>query len=557
MSHGHPGVGGPRAGGLLDGPAGAAGPVRAGASRRPAHTGPVHDLPEHVDVIIVGAGLSGIGAACQLRSARGARPQRSVLVLEAREATGGTWDLFRYPGVRSDSDMTTLGYSFAPWTGGTALADGASILAYLRATAREHGVDELVRLGHRVVAARWSSERARWAVEVLRVATGETVTVTCRFLHCATGYYRYDAGHTPDLAGVERFAGRIVHPQHWPADLDVTGRRVVVIGSGSTAITLVPALARTAGRVTMLQRSPTWVVALPSRDPFEDHVRRLLPPRLAHSVVRARRIAVGTVTYRLARRAPALTGRLLLRAVAARLPDGFDVATHFTPRYDPWDQRLCVAADGDLFRALSSGRAGVVTGEVETLTEAGVRLVSGEEVPADVVVTATGLELLALGGMRLVVDGVDVDLAGRTAYRGMMITGVPNLAFVIGYTNASWTLRADLVGHHVVRLLDHLDASGLDVVTPTEPPPDAAGQRPLIEFTSGYVRRGVGVFPRQGARAPWRQRQNYYRDVLALRHARVDGEGLCFSAAAAAGGASPAGHVPARRGVTGARRSGG
>ncbi len=499
-------------------------------------------LPEHVDVLVVGAGLSGIGAACQLRRHR---PGRSLVVLEAREATGGTWDLFRYPGVRSDSDMTTLGYSFAPWTAGTSIADGASILRYLRETAREHGVDALVRTGHRVVSAEWSSDAARWTVEVRRAATGDTVRMTCGFLHACTGYYRYDAGHTPALAGAERFTGRVVHPQHWPADLDVTGARVVVIGSGSTAVTLVPALARTAVHVTMLQRSPSWVVSLPSRDALEARLRRVLPPRAVHAVVRAKKVALGTATYHLARRAPALVGRALLRRVAAQLPEGSDTAAHFVPRYAPWDQRLCIAADGDLFRALSSDRAGVVTGEIDTLTETGVRLASGEELAADVVVTATGLRLLALGGMALRVDGADVDLPGRTAYKGMMISGVPNFAFVVGYTYASWTLKADLVGEHVCRLLDHMARRGLDVATPTAPPgpPGAAGGSPLIDFTSGYVRRGIGAFPTQGARVPWRLRQNYYADVLLLRHARVDGEGLVLSRAPAAAPApQPAPH---------------
>ena len=481
--------------------------------------------PEHVDVLVVGAGLSGIGAASQLRRHC---PGRSVAVLEARGALGGTWDQFRYPGVRSDSPMTTLGYSFAPWLHPTAVADGASVLRYLRRTAREQGVDRLVRLGHRAVAARWDGATARWTVDV-ELAAGGSTSITCSFLHACTGYYRYDRGHVPAIAGADRFGGRLVHPQHWPQDLDVAGARVVVVGSGATAVSLVPALARTAGHVTMLQRSPGWVVARPSRDPLDAALRRWLPPRAVHALLRAREIAVGTAVHQLSRRAPRLVGRALLRRVAAALPAGFDVATHFTPRYAPWDQRLCLDADGELFRGLSDGRARVVTGEVERLTPTGVRLTTGEELAADVVVTATGLELLALGGLRLSVDGADVDLGAAVAHEGVMVSGVPNLSFVMGYTTASWTLRADLVGRWVCRLLRHLDARGLAVATPVGPP--ERGLAPLIAFTSTYVRRGAHVFPRQGPSSPWRLHQSWYRDLLRFRLGRVAGPGLHLSAA--------------------------
>ncbi len=475
---------------------------------------------EHVDVLVVGAGLSGIGAACQLLRHL---PGRSVAVLEARTATGGTWDLHRYPGVRSDSDMTTLGYSFAPWRHPTAIADGASVLAYLRRTAAEHGVDRLVRLGHRVVAARWDSAAARWTVDV-ELAAGGTTSLTCGFLHACTGYYRYDHGHTPAFAELERYRGRLVHPQHWPEDLDLAGARVVVIGSGATAVSLVPAVAARAQRTTLLQRSPGWLVAMPSRDPLEARLRRWLPPRAVHGLLRATRVALGALLHGLSRRAPALVGRALLRRVAARLPPGFDVATHFTPRCAPWDQRLCLDADGELLGGIAGGAVRLVTGEVEAFTPDGVRLTTGEELVADVVVTATGLELLALGGMRVSVDGADVDLGAAVAHRGAMVSGVPNLAFVMGYTAASWTLRADLVGRWVCRLLRHLDARGLDVATPVGPP--AHGLSPLIAFTSTYVRRGVHVFPRQGLRSPWRLHQSYYRDLARFRFGPVAGDGL-------------------------------
>ncbi|WP_433384391.1 flavin-containing monooxygenase [Micromonospora sp. KLBMP9576] len=481
---------------------------------------------DHVDVLIVGAGLSGIGAACHLRRHC---PEKTYAVLESRDAVGGTWDLFRYPGVRSDSDMFTLGYSFKPWTDPKAIADGDSIRDYVRRTADEYGVTDHVRLRHRVLRADWDGESARWTVHAHRDDTAETVTLTCSFLFACAGYYRYDAGYTPAFAGTERFAGRIVHPQHWPADLDHTGKRVVVIGSGATAVTLVPAMAERAAHVTMLQRSPTYVIALPSRDVLADALRRWLPAKTAYPVVRWKNILLSTANFQLSRRAPALVRKLLLRAARGRLPAGYDVDRHFSPRYDPWDQRLCVVPDGDLFSALARGAASVVTDTVDTFTERGVRLRSGAELAADVVVTATGLNLLALGGMTLRVDGDDVALPRTVAYKGMMLSGVPNFAMTIGYTNASWTLKADLVATYVCRLLRHLDRTGQQVVTPL-PPPDA-GRVPLIDLASGYVLRSVDTLPRQGARAPWRLHQNYPRDVLLMRHGRLTDSGVRFSRA--------------------------
>ncbi|MGR6319703.1 NAD(P)/FAD-dependent oxidoreductase [Micromonospora soli] len=482
---------------------------------------------DHVDVLIVGAGLSGIGAAVHLQREC---PGKTYAVLEARDAIGGTWDLFRYPGIRSDSDMYTLGYSFKPWTNPKAIADGDSIREYVRETAREHGVSEHIRFHHRVIRAEFDSATARWTVHAHRADTGEHVVLTCAFLFTCSGYYGYDEGYTPEFPGVERYTGRLVHPQHWPEDLDYAGKRVVVIGSGATAVTLVPAMAEQAGHVTMLQRSPTYVISLPSRDALADALRRRLPAKAAYAVVRWKNVVLGVANFQLSRRAPGLVKKFLRRAAQGKLPVGYDIDRHFSPRYDPWDQRLCVVPDGDLFTAVSQGRAEVVTDTIDTFTERGIRLTSGAELPADIVVTATGLNLLALGGMRIAVDGAEVDLAQTVAYKGMMLSGVPNFAMTIGYTNASWTLKADLVASYVCRLLRHLDATGQQVVTPLAP---ASGDLvPIIDLQSGYVLRAVDQLPKQGPNAPWRLHQNYPRDVLLMRHGRLTDEGVRFSRAA-------------------------
>ncbi|MCW3845391.1 NAD(P)/FAD-dependent oxidoreductase [Micromonospora yasonensis] len=492
-------------------------------------------MSDHVDVLIVGAGLSGVGAAVHLQRQC---PGKTYVVLEARDAIGGTWDLFRYPGIRSDSDMYTLGYSFKPWTNPKAIADGDSIREYVRQTAREYGVQDHIRFRHRVVRAEWDSATARWTVHAHRDDTGEDVVLTCGFLFTNSGYYRYDQGYTPEFPGAERYAGRLVHPQHWPADLDYAGKRVVVIGSGATAVTLVPALAEQAEHVTMLQRSPTYVISLPSRDGLADALRRRLPAKAAYTVVRWKNVVLGSATYQLSRRAPGLVKRYLRRAAEGQLPVGYDVDRHFSPRYNPWDQRLCVVPDGDLFTAVSAGRAAVVTDTVDTFTERGIRLASGTELPADIVVTATGLNLLALGGMTVAVDGAEVDLANTVAYKGMMLSGVPNFAMTIGYTNASWTLKADLVATYVCRLLRHLDASGQQIVTPLAP--DSGDLVPIIDLKSGYVLRAVDRLPKQGPAAPWRLHQNYPRDVLMMRHGRLTDSGVRFSRAGAPVPDSPA-----------------
>lgn len=479
---------------------------------------------EHVDVLVVGAGLSGIGAASRLELER---PGTSYAVLEARGAVGGTWDLFRYPGVRSDSDMHTLGYPFRPWVEGRAIADGPSILTYVQDTARELGVEPHVRLHHRVLAADWSGDDARWTVQVLRTDTGERLELTCSFLFSCTGYYRYDHGHEPVFPGREDFAGPVVHPQHWPADLDVAHRRVVVIGSGATAMTLVPALARTAAHVVLLQRSPTYVTALPSRDALADLARRHLSPERAYRLIRRKNIATAGLSYRLSQRWPRQMRALLMRGVAAQLPEGYDVEKHFGPSYGPWDQRLCVVPDGDLFTAISAGRASVVTDRIARFVPEGVLLESGELVEADVIVTATGLELLLMGGCELSVDGVPVDPPSTVAYKGMMLTGLPNFAFAIGYTNASWTLKCDLVSRYVCRLLAFMQEHGYDTVTPV--PPSDPARLPLIDLSSGYIQRAIDTLPRQGSTAPWRLFQNYRKDVRLLTRGPLEDAGVRFS----------------------------
>jgi cation diffusion facilitator CzcD-associated flavoprotein CzcO len=475
---------------------------------------------EHVDVLIVGAGLSGIGAAHHLQARL---PHKSYAIFEARAASGGTWDLFRYPGVRSDSDMQTLGYRFRPWTEAKAIADGPSILDYVRDTAREAGIDRRIRYGHRVVRARWSTPEARWTVET----EGEP-DVTCDFLYVCGGYYRYDAGYRPDFAGLDDYAGRLVHPQFWPEDLDYAGKRVVVIGSGATAVTLVPALAERAAHVTMLQRSPSYILSIPSEDPIANGLRRLLGARAAYPITRWKNVAISTLVYQLSQRRPKFMRKVLRRGVAAQLPAGYEVDVHFNPRYGPWDQRLCLVPDGDLFKAISRGRASMVTDEIDRFVAGGVRLASGAELDADIVVTATGLNLLAIGGIELVVDGEPVSLPERMAYKGMMLSRVPNFAFTIGYTNASWTLKADLVAEYVCRLLAHMERGGYRQVVPIDDDPSVE-RRPLLDFAAGYVQRSIHLFPKGGSRAPWRLGMNYAQDVVTLRHGGLEDGALRFS----------------------------
>ena len=480
---------------------------------------------EHLDVLIVGAGLSGIGAAHYVQTGC---PWASYAIFEARDSIGGTWDLFRYPGVRSDSDIFTLGYAFRPWPGENSIVDGPAILSYIRETAHAEGVDRHIRFGHRILGAEWSTDDARWHVTAERTDSGERIELTCGFLFSCTGYYRYDRGYLPSFPGSERFSGTIVHPQTWPEDLDYAGRRVVVIGSGATAVTLIPALAATAGHVVMLQRSPGYIASMPSRSPLVGLLRRLLPRRYAGTAIRWVNALMTQAFFQLSRRRPAVVKKMLRRGLERALPEGFDIDTHFTPRYEPWDQRMCLVPDGDLFAAISSGRASVVTDRIATFTEKGLLLESGVELEADIVVTATGLDLLFMGGIQVSVDGCPVDPGDRLSYKGMMLEGVPNLAMAFGYTNASWTLKCDLTCDYVTRLLNHLRASGLRQCMPVNG--DASvGPQPFLGLTSGYVQRSMHLFPKQGARFPWQVHQSYLRDYRALKASDIRDEAMVFS----------------------------
>lgn len=478
-----------------------------------------------VDVLVVGAGLSGIGAAYYLKTLC---PRRSFTILEARERLGGTWDLFQYPGIRSDSDMYTFGFEFHPWRNPKAIADGPSILAYLKETARTYGIDEKIEYKKRLVRAEWSSEPCLWTVDVEDVATGTVSQRTCRFLYLCAGYYEYEKGYTPDFSGRERFAGPVIHPQHWPQDLDYADKRVVIIGSGATAVTLVPELAKKAAHVTMLQRSPTYVMSRPERDPLAKAISSVFPASAAFRVTRWKNVALGMAFYNYCRRFPEHAKRLLVGAVEKQLGAGVDAAKHFTPRYDPWNQRLCAVPDGDLFTAIREGRASVVTDTIETFTEKGIKLTSGAELEADIIVTATGFNLKFLGGAELVVDGRKVQGKSTMVYRGMMLSDVPNLAFAIGYTNASWTLKTDLTGKYVSRLLNHMEEHGKTKVVAVQDDPTVTPE-PVIDFSSGYVLRAIEHIPRQGSKRPWRVYQNYVLDTLALGRGKIDDGVLRFA----------------------------
>ncbi len=482
---------------------------------------------EHVDVLVIGAGLSGVGAAAQLRTRH---PARSIAVLESRDAMGGTWDLFRYPGIRSDSDMFTFGYKWRPWRSDVALADGPLIRDYIHTVAREYGVDRLVRYRQRVTNAAWDSGERRWTVTIDVTdddGAVESRTMTAGFLWSCAGYYRYDEGFQPVWPGMDAFAGEIVHPQHWPEDLDHEGKRVVVIGSGATAVTLVPAMAGTAEHVTMLQRTPTYILSRPGRDPVARLLGRL-PYRVSYPVVRWSNILQAILSFQVSRRWPGLAKRLIRRGIERSVPEGFDVDQHFTPPYDPWEQRLCFVPDNDLFRAIRRGQADIVTGTTETFTEKGVRLTSGEELEADIVVTATGFQLLLpFGGIDMVVDGEAVDLADHVSYKSMMLSGIPNFVFTIGYTNASWTLKADLVIDYVCRLLDHMDERGHEVAVPETP--DDLALLPLMDLSSGYIRRSAHLMPQQGDRPPWKLDQNYVVDRRTIQKAPIDDGEIRFA----------------------------
>lgn len=473
----------------------------------------------------MGAGLSGIDAAHHLEQFC---PQKSYVILEQRERIGGTWDLFRYPGIRSDSDMLTMGYSFRPWTSPKAISPGEDIREYITSAAREEGIDQHIRFRHRIERATWSTADARWTVEALSGEREEPVTLTCNFLFSCAGYYRYSSGYTPDFPGIENFKGRVVHPQAWPEDLDYKGKRVLIIGSGATAVTLLPSMAKTASHVTMLQRSPTYIVSAPEQDSIANWLRQKLPAMWAYKLSRWKNVLLMTYFYQLAQYYPHYMKKGIIEKVQGELGPGFDVATHFTPSYNPWQQRICLVPDSDMFQAIKSGRASVVTGHIETFTETGVKLSTGEELEADVIITATGLVLQAFGGIDLKVDDRAVDISKALAYKGVMLSGVPNLASVFGYINASWTLKADLICYYVCRLLNTMDGKGARQVTPRERGETAAA--PFVEnFSSGYMQRSLKAWPKQGAKAPWRVYQNYFRDTFHLKWAAFDDSTLEFS----------------------------
>ncbi len=488
--------------------------------------------PDHVDVLIVGAGISGIGAAYYLQQQQ---PGKSYAILEARGAAGGTWDLFSYPGIRSDSDLHTFGYEFKPWQDEDAIAGGDKILAYLRETVSENRIDRNIRFHHKVLRANWSSADARWYVDVERLDkdtdTGTRSTITAGWLFCAGGYYRYDEGFTPHFEGRESFRGQIVHPQHWPSDLDYRGKRVVIIGSGATAVTLVPAMADDAAHVTMLQRSPTYIMPVPSKDAIANALRKVLGARRGYAVTRRKNMLKQRAVYRLCQRYPGAARRLIRYINAKQLPAGFPVDEHFNPAYNPWDQRLCAVPNADLFKAISDGKASVVTDRIVTFTERGIELESGLLLEADIIVTATGLNLQAFGGIALNVDGEPVRLPDRVAYKSMLLSGVPNFAFVFGYTNSSWTLKVGPLCEHFCRLLAHMDSHGYDTCYPEVNDPDLA-TRPLLDFDAGYVKRAVDQLPRQGDRGPWQMVMDFRRDVEVLRNGPVTDDSLRFTTTA-------------------------
>ncbi|MCP2621763.1 NAD(P)/FAD-dependent oxidoreductase [Mycolicibacterium smegmatis] len=490
-------------------------------------------MTEHFDVVIVGAGISGISTAWHLQDRC---PTKSYVILERRANIGGTWDLFKYPGIRSDSDMFTLGFRFKPWTSAKSIADGPSIWNYINEAAQENGIDKHIRTNHRVLGADWSDAENRWTITV--EADGEQKQITASFLSVCSGYYNYDQGYSPEFPGADDFAGQIIHPQHWPEDLDYAGKKIVVIGSGATAVTLIPSLVNGgAAHVTMLQRSPTYIGSLPLVDPVAEKTNKYLPKNLAHFVNRWKAIAFSTAQYQLARKFPNYMRKTLMTMAKRRLPEGFDVQKHFGPRYNPWDERLCLAPNGDLFKTIRAGKADVVTDTIAKFTETGIKLTSGEELTADIIITATGLNMQLFGGASLTRNGQEVDLTETMTYKGLMLSGVPNMAITFGYTNASWTLKADLVSEFICRVLNYMDDNGFDRVEPQHPG-DAVDALPFMDFNPGYFRRAMDSLPKSGSRAPWRLKQNYFFDLRMIRYDKVDEESLHFTKHRAAVSAS-------------------
>ncbi len=495
------------------------------AARAPPATLPAVSDTEQVDVLVVGAGLSGIAAGYHLQTTC---PNKSYAILEGRQAIGGTWDLFRYPGIRSDSDMYTLGFSFRPWTGKKSIADGADIRAYIQETAEVYGIHDKIRFGHMVQSATWSSDDAAWTVTARRTEDGEEVTFRCCFLFLCAGYYDYAEGYTPDFEGVNDFAGTIVHPQKWPEDLDYRGKRVVVIGSGATAVTLVPAMAEEAAKVTMLQRSPSFLLARPPEDRVAQWLTDKLGDEAGYAVSRFKNVALGLAFFEACRRYPDSMRNLLYMGIKAQLGDDYDLSPHFTPAYNPWEQRLCLTPDGDFFEAMKDGKVEVVTDHIARFTQTGLALESGDALDADIIVTATGLKLRFLGGLDIEVDGEAIDPSELFTYRGCMLSEVPNLAMAFGYTNASWTLKCDLICDYVARLLDHMDRHGYRKVVPRPDDPNMEPE-PLVDFSSGYFKRSLHELPKQGPRKPWRLYQNYFKDVVSIRLERFTDDALEMS----------------------------
>ena len=480
-------------------------------------------MTEHLDVVIVGAGISGVSAAWHLQDRC---PTKSYAILEKRDAMGGTWDLFRYPGIRSDSDMYTLGFRFRPWTEREAIADGKPILDYIKSTAAMYGIDKRIRLNHKVVSADWSNAENRWTLEIEN--NGGPSTITCSFLLLCSGYYNYEQGYAPTFRGAEDFAGPIIHPQHWPEDLDYADKNIVVIGSGATAVTLVPALANSGAKhVTMLQRSPTYIITQPAKDKMADRLNRWLPVKMAYAAIRWRNVLRQVALYQACQKWPHRMRKTLLGYVQRQLPENYDVQKHFGPHYNPWDQRLCLVPNGDLFRAIRHEKADVVTDTIERFTPTGIRVNSGHELPADIIITATGLNLQLFGGATVTVDGQPVDLTKTMGYKGMMLSGLPNMAYTVGYTNIGWTLKADLVSEFLCRLLNYMDANGFETVLVEHPGSDVE-ERPFMDFTPGYVLRSLDELPKQGSRKPWRLNQNYLRDIRLIRRGKIADEGLRF-----------------------------
>ncbi len=478
---------------------------------------------ESVDVLIIGAGLAGIGGACQLRRNC---PNHSFTILESRATSGGTWDLFRYPGFRSDSDMYTYSYGFKPWKDKSTIADGHKILSYIREAAAEYNVEQRIRYQHKVVAADWSTTEKRWLVTAERGNTGEQVTINCKFLFHCSGYYDYEQGYTPEFSGSETFSGQIIHAQHWPEDLDYRGKRVVVIGSGATAVTLVPTMSKDTASLVMLQRTPTYIANVPAEDPWGLALRKWLPKSWVFRLIRWKKVLFQIYVYQLSRQKPQQLKKFLIGEVRKSLGPDYDVATHFTPDYNPWDQRLCAVPDGDMFAAIRAGSAEVVTDHIDMFNRTGIQLKSGKQLDADIVILATGLNLKFAGGVKHSIDGRELDLSQHFIYRGMMFSGIPNLAFTVGYTNSSWTLKTDLTSKYVCRLLDKMDRGKYAMVTPTLK--GDIDEVPLLDFDAGYVLRAREMMPKNGNRLPWKNYQNYIRDFIGLRLGRLNDDELEF-----------------------------